>query len=267
MMGRTGLIIVLSIAAAAGLILGFFPQIDLWVAQVFYEAIDTDQVTAPRIFLTATILRKIGYGAELLLAALPIIALVIKVILPRRKILMPISAIVFLLSTLTIGPGLLVNVALKGHGGRPRPGLIVQFGGNERFVPWWDPHGDCLRNCSFVSGEVSTAFWTMAPAALAPPTWRPLAYAAALTFGTTMSFVRMVTGGHFLSDAIFAGVFTYLIIWLVYGLIYRWRCTRFDDNAIESALERVCILWRAALTRLSRRCTRHAGGPNDGGAA
>ena len=37
---------------------------------------------------------------------------------------------------------------------------------------WWDPRGTCPDNCSFVSGDVSGGFWTMAPAALAPPAWR-----------------------------------------------------------------------------------------------
>ena len=49
-----------------------------------------------------------------------------------------------------------------------------------------------------------------------------------------------MAGGHFPSDTIFAGVFTFLIIWLAYALIYRWR-TRLDDKTIETALERVSI--------------------------
>ena len=48
-----------------------------------------------------------------------------------------------------------------------------------------------------------------------------------------------MAGGHFVSDAIFAGVFTFLIVWLVYALIYRWPRTRLTDEAIERALERV----------------------------
>jgi lipid A 4'-phosphatase len=263
-MGRSGLIVVLFVAAIAGLVLGLFPQIDLWVARAFYVATNTDQAVASRTFLAASIVRKVARSVEILLAAAPVIALIIKLILPRSKMIIPMSAVVFLLSTLALGPGLLVNVALKDHTGRPRPGRIVQFGGNEHFVAWWDLDGDCPRNCSFVSGEVSTAFWTMAPAALAPPAWRPLSYAAALTFGVAMSIVRMATGGHFLSDAIFAGVLTYVVIWLVYGLTYRWRRTLFDDDAIESALERVCVRWQTALTRRSRRSTDQAAGPNNG---
>jgi hypothetical protein len=61
------------------------------------------------------------------------------------------------------GAGLMANVLLKDHWGRSRPIDVTQFGGNERFVAWWDPRGNCASNCSFVSGDVSGAFWTVAP--------------------------------------------------------------------------------------------------------
>jgi lipid A 4'-phosphatase len=73
-----------------------------------------------------------------------------------------------------------------------------------------------------VSGDVSGAFWTIAPAALAPAPWRPLAYGGAIACGSVVAAVRILAGGHFFTDVFFAGVFTFLIIWLVYGLIYRW---------------------------------------------
>jgi hypothetical protein len=48
-----------------------------------------------------------------------------------------------------------------------------------------------------------------------------------------------MAGGHFVSDTIFAGVFTFLVIWIVHGLIYRWPRTRLTDRTIEGAIERV----------------------------
>jgi membrane-associated phospholipid phosphatase len=109
-------------------------------------------------------------------------------------------------------------------------------------VPWWDPRGGCGRNCSFFSGEGATAFWTYAPAALTPPAWRPLAYAAATLFGVTTSVLRMAFGGHFFTDVAAAGLVTFLVIWLAHGYIYRWPSTRLSDEGID-----------AALTRLARR--------------
>jgi lipid A 4'-phosphatase len=145
-------------------------------------------------------------------------------------------AVIFLMATMALGPGLLVNVLLKDHWGRPRPIDVTQFGGSEHFVAWWDPRGDCPANCAFVSGDVAGAFWTIAPAALAPPQWRAVAYGAAFALGTGMAVIRMMAGAHFPSDVIFAGVFTFLIIWLAYAIIYRW--TRLSDDEIDRALER-----------------------------
>jgi membrane-associated phospholipid phosphatase len=140
-----------------------------------------------------------------------------------------------------LAPGLMANVLLKDHWGRSRPIDITQFGGNERFVAWWDPRGDCPSNCSFVSGDVTGAFWTVAPAALAPPHWRAIAYGAALALGTSMAVLRVMAGAHFPSDVIFAGVFTFLIIWVVYAFIYRWPRTRLSDDGVEHALERMTL--------------------------
>src|SRR5262249_20326333 len=147
------------------------------------------------------------------LGAPAVVALVVKVALPFTRMLMSARAAIFLVATLILGPGLLVNVTLKDYWPRSRPIDVPEFNGSERFVPWWDPRGVCPKNCSFVAGESAGAFWTLAPAALAPPHWRPLAYAAAIAFGVSVSALRIVFGGHFFSDAVFAGVAVFLVIW------------------------------------------------------
>src|ERR1700758_2048800 len=114
--------------------------------------------------------------------------------------------------------------------------VVLQFGGDYRFEPWWDPRGDCPNNCSFVAGEPSGAFWTLAPAALAPPPLQAVAYGAALVFGVALGAFRMAAGAHFFSDVVFAGVLMYLVIWTAHGLIYRWPATRLDEKALEDWL-------------------------------
>ena len=193
---------------------------------------------ALRIYPAVLWARDIGLWIGTVLVMPAVVSLVIKLILPRRKLLMSGRAIIFLMATMALGPGLLVNVLLKDHWGRPRPIDVTQFGGNEHFVAWWDPRGDCPANCAFVSGDVAGAFWTIAPAALAPPQWRALAYGAALALGIGMAAFRVMAGAHFPSDVIFAGVLTFLLIWLAYALIYRWPRTRLSDEEIERALER-----------------------------
>jgi lipid A 4'-phosphatase len=238
-MNRTGLIVALTIAVIAGLAFGIFPQLDLAISAPFDAMITGSNNFSARIYPPLMLARDAALWITTLLIAPPLLALVIKLSLPKRKLLISARAIIFLVSTLVLGPALMANVLLKDHWGRPRPIDVTQFGGSDRFVAWWDPRGSCPNNCSFVSGDVAGAFWTMAPAALAPPQWRALAYGAALALGTGMTAMRVMAGGHFTSDAIFAGVFTFLIVWIVHGLIYRWPRTRLDDAAIERAIERI----------------------------
>ncbi len=239
-MNRTGLTIALAIAVVAGVVFGLYPELDLRVERFFYAVEDANHNTfAFRIYPPVKLARDIGLWIGTALAIPAVVALVIKLLLPRRKMLMSGRAAVFLITTLALAPGLLVNVLLKDHWGRPRPIDVIQFGGSEHFVPWWSTRGDCPANCAFVSGDVAGAFWTIAPAALAPPQWRAVAYGAALALGTGMAAIRMMAGAHFPSDVIFAGVFTFLVIWVAYAIIYRWPRTRFSDDDVERSLE--CI--------------------------
>ena len=92
-------------------------------------------------------------------------------------------AMIFLIATMIIGPGLIVNVGLKDHWHRPRPIQTQDFNGPSPFMPWYDDDGGCKKNCSFVSGEASTGFWMVAPASVLPPPWRGPAIFAAFVFG------------------------------------------------------------------------------------
>jgi lipid A 4'-phosphatase len=234
-MNRTGLLIALGLGAAVGLLSGIFPKLDLDLVQPFFDpAAGGFWVSFNPVFNG---LRDLSRLIVTLLAAPAVLAIVGKLILPRRPMLVPGRAAVLMITTLALGPGLVTNLILKNHWGRPRPIDVTAFAGDQQFVPWWDPRGACLENCSFVAGEPSGAFWTLAPAALAPPAWRPLAYAIAIVFGAGVGLLRMAGGGHFFSDIVFAGIFTFLIIWLMHGCIFRWRATRITDRAVERALE------------------------------
>lgn len=243
-MNRTGLIVALSIAAIAGAAFGLFPSLDLGIAGVFYPVRTSGYMFGWRLSPTLMTIHNIALNAGFVLVAPAVLALVTKVIVPRAKMLMSARTAIFLISTMLLAPGLLANVVLKDHWGRPRPIDVTQFGGDQHFVPWWDPRGDCPGNCSFVSGDVATTAWTFAPAALAPAPYRALAYGAALALTAFMAVIRVMAGGHFPSDTVFAGILTFLVIWLAYALIYRWRSTRLDDGAIETALERASIVRR-----------------------
>ena len=253
-MNRTGLFIALALALVVGLLFGIYPEFDLKLAALFY---DSAAKSFPLKFNTLAAIARDGAMWVAWGLALPaIVALLVKLVRPDRPLLIPGRAVVFLLITLMLSAGVLTNLTFKSYWGRPRPVVVTQFGGPEQFVPWWDPRGSCDRNCSFFSGEGATAFWTYAPAALTPPAWRPLAYVAATLFGAMTSVLRMAFGGHFFTDVAAAALVTFLVVWLAYGTIYRWRQTRLSDEGIDAALTRFAwpaYLWRR---RLARRAVR-----------
>src|SRR5229473_7051842 len=235
-MNRTGLAIALAIAATVGLVFAIWPDLDLKLAALFFDAARGGFWRSYDPFYLRA--RDASTWLIALVAVPAALALLMKFVRPRRPPLLPGRAILLMLLTLALAPGVLANLVLKEHWGRPRPIDVAQFGGDEHFRPWWDPRGDCPKNCSFIAGEPSGAFWTMAGAAVVPPQWRALAYGSALAFGTAVGVLRMAAGAHFFTDVVFAGVFSFLVIWLVHGWLYRWPRTRISDEAVERALER-----------------------------
>jgi lipid A 4'-phosphatase len=128
----------------------------------------------------------------------------------------------YVLICLAVGPGLVANVALKDHWGRARPREVAEFGGHRAFTPALKPTNQCAHNCSFVSGEASSAFIPFYAMALVVPQQRALLLAVGTIAGLSIGVVRMAQGAHFLSDIVFAGVFMALTAGLVHHLMLAW---------------------------------------------
>src|ERR1700729_3350353 len=121
--------------ALAVLTLGVFalwPNLDLVVANYFYDGgsfagrdslarFDRDvfRVT-PFVVLTAFAALWFGKGRFMALRWAP-----------------SGRAVIFLIATMAIGPGLIVNLGLKDHWHRPRPIQTQDFNGPIPFVPWY----------------------------------------------------------------------------------------------------------------------------------
>lgn len=233
-MNRTGLGIALAVAAVVGVLFGVYPRLDLEISAVFYDP--RTNLFAANVQPWVMHSRDAARWLSGLLFAPACLAIIGKVFLPKHRMLIGARAAFFLVLTMALGPGLITNVILKDNWGRARPIDIVELGGAYRFTAWWDPRGQCPENCSFVAGEPSGAFWTLAPAALAPPQWRLLAYGGALAFGAAVGLLRIAGGAHFFTDVVFAGVLMFLAIWLMHGLLFRWRATHLSDEALERPL-------------------------------
>ena len=250
-MNRTGLFIALGLALVIGVLFGIFPELDLKLTALFYNGA-TKSFPLKQDWLAAFARDATMWVAWAL--ALPALGtIIVKLFRPDRPMLIPGRAAIFLLVTILLSAVVLTNLTFKSYWGRPRPVVVTQFNGDKEFVPWWDPRGTCGRNCSFFSGEGATAFWTYAPAALAPPAWRPLAYAGATVFGVVTSGLRMAFGGHFFTDVAIAGLVTFLVIWLAYALIFRWPRTRLSDARIDAALTRLATRRSHSIPRAEQR--------------
>lgn len=119
---------------------------------------------------------------------------------------------IFLILFLLVGPGMVVNTLFKDHWGRPRPADIENFGGAASYQPFWQP-GEPGQGKSFPSGHASVGFFIFAPFFFLRHNQRRLAnlfLALGIAYGLLMGTGRIVQGGHFLSDVIWSGGFTYL---------------------------------------------------------
>jgi lipid A 4'-phosphatase len=215
---RNTLLALVALSLATLVVFALWPQIDLDVARVFYGADGfighNPFERAARDFFNVT--------PFVVLAAFAVLYG-----LRRFGVAVPYGPtgreLVFLIATMAIGPGLVVNLGLKDHAHRPRPVQTAEFGGKFEFRPWYRFDGECRKNCSFVSGEVSEGFWMVAPASLAPPPLRPLAVGAALAFGVLTALLRMAFGAHYLSDALLAGLVMLIIVQGMRMLLFSGR--------------------------------------------
>lgn len=186
--------------------LALFPQIDLTVSSWFYDPAYGGFPARVAPF-PEWIRRDMPAFLFMVPAAVAVLWLAGEV--RRRPVLRVTRPLaLYVLLSLALGPGLVVNVVFKDHWGRPRPSTIQEFGGPNTYVPPMIPSRQCDDNCSFASGHGALGFWPFALALLAPPRWRRAAVAAALAFGVVVGTVRIAQGGHFLSDVVAAALIT-----------------------------------------------------------
>jgi len=242
--GRFRRLVVLTLAYVALVSAVFlaFPGLDLWMSGLFHDASAGFWATADPLLMR---LRELGPFLVKVIALASLALLLLAMAAPRLVAGISLRAPLFLLSTLALGPGLLVNAILKNNWGRPRPNSVEAFGGDAPFIGVWRITDHCATNCSFVSGEGSASFWLVTLAFLAPPAWRRGILLAVAPLFLALSLNRVAFGGHFLSDTMLAWGLTLLVILAVYAGLYR-----------TAAGERIETRIRAGLAALGMRARR-----------
>jgi lipid A 4'-phosphatase len=232
-----------------------FPETDLLVSGVFYYG-ETGFAAQDVPFLREV--RHLGPFLVRVVAVTCVAVLLVKLLVPGRPPLMPLRQPLFLLTTLILGPGILVNTILKDNWGRPRPRSVEEFGGDLPFQPVWKMTDHCDSNCSFVSGEASAAMWLVATVFLLPVTWRKAALAFLLPLGLVLSVNRVAFGGHFLSDTLISWGLTLLVILGIYHLLYARTPPLVTDRKLDEWFTRRGRALQRVVQRLAVRIRRSA---------
>ncbi len=192
------------------------PEIDIWFSGLFYEV--GRGFYLDRAFWVQFFYRGIPIAA--VTVSVGLLAMLAYTMITKRSVgPFNVRVTLYLLAALALGPGLVVHTVFKDQWDRARPRDIVEFGGDKSFTPAFVISDQCERNCSFVAGHPSLAFYLLAFALVARR--RRLLVATAVLLGGLAGLGRIVQGAHFLSDVVFSGIFVFLVAYLLYRFVFR----------------------------------------------
>lgn len=122
----------------------------------------------------------------------------------------------YVLLVIALGPGLVVNLIVKDHWGRPRPVHVKEYGGKYDYVP--PGRLGHTPEKSFVCGHCSVGYVFFVLYFLSQ-NHKLIYFLLTLGLAWTMGFTRMTAGGHFVSDILWSGYLVFLVAWCLY---YGW---------------------------------------------
>lgn len=205
-----------ALTIATGLVFTLFPGIDLWASGQFY---DGKGFQAARDASLQDI-RNAAWWLSIifcLLAAFMTLATSLRKASTQR---IPTRVWGFVFSVYLAAPIAMANLVFKEYWGRARPRSVEAFGGDRQFTSPLEFTDQCLRNCSFVSGEasgiVATALVLSLVVAPAMTRGKTVFLGIVWVLAAWIAGLRIAMGGHFLSDVLFGALFTALIACLLF---------------------------------------------------
>lgn len=209
-----------------GVLFFFFPEIDIWFSGLFFENGEFYLRNHPLVVFVYDVTHPI-----IALFFLGVLGLLLYSLVTKRSLFsIKRSALVFMLVSIIMAPGVVVNLTLKDNVDRARPKHVTQFGGDKQFTPAFVISDQCVSNCSFVCGHAAAGFSFIALALIYSGKTRRRIFVTAVTVGFLIGLVRVMQGGHFLSDVFFSFFFTYLTIRLLYYLIMEKLTTTYENS-------------------------------------
>lgn len=213
--GKPIITITLIVAVVLSLFFYFFPQVDIAVSEPY--ALGDGQFAMAKSPVGLLFHKILINGMAIFLVVASLIYFIGEFLrkplfsLTRRRVLVVVLSI-------SISAGFLTNFVFKNHWGRARPRDVIEFGGDKQFTPACVMTNQCVKNCSFTSGEASFAFSFLCFALLARRHRRQW-MGGIMLLGTSVGFIRIISGAHFLSDVVLGGIYTILIVFIVERLL------------------------------------------------
>ncbi len=109
-----------------------------------------------------------------------------------------------------LGPGLIIEGVFKNTVGRPRPVQVDVFGGPATYQGPFAIGAKPGSHKSFCSSHAATGFALMGLGLGCAPLWRRRWFLIGTVAGAVVGMGRILQGGHYLSDIIFA----FYVVWL-----------------------------------------------------
>ncbi|MBO3758327.1 phosphatase PAP2 family protein [Ciceribacter sp. L1K22] len=195
------------------IIFAALPELDLITSRFFWDAANGFEFESNYALIALRDANRfmpwlvIGTAAAVLTA--------IMVTEQARRLASP-HKLLFVITFFAVGPGLCVQ-GIKALVGRARPKVLEEFGGSAIFTPPWDISDQCMRNCSFISGEAASAFALLTLVIFIKPRYAKFYLSIVGLMAACISLNRVAFGAHFLSDVVIA----WNVMWVVAVLLWR----------------------------------------------
>lgn len=204
----------LMLLGLVSLMFAAMPSIDLSVSRLFWEPVAGFYLNENG-FLTA--FRDINRYLPWIVSGAAVALLLLTPRVWHLKYSPQPHKLLFVVTFFAAGPGLGVHL-IKMLIGRARPRVLEEFGGAAVFTPPWQLTDQCVRNCSFISGEAASAFALLTLVLFVRPKYATLYLGAVGIVAAGFSFNRVMLGAHFLSDVVIA----WTVMFVLAVLLWQW---------------------------------------------
>tara|TARA_B100000886_G_scaffold249337_1_gene175682 strand:+ start:3023 stop:3892 length:870 start_codon:yes stop_codon:yes gene_type:complete len=195
------------------------PTLDLWGAQLGHKV----GFGYPAAYTPSwmSLRRAIQFSAALLPIGI-IYSFLSRAITGKHKFKLDGKAACYLLLCMIIGPWLLANEILKDNWGRPRPAHLDVTIGTKQYAPPLIINDQCEKNCSFISGEASFGYiWVSLAFIPGFARRKRRLFVLGIIIGSSAGFMRIIQGGHFISDVWYAALFMIGTAWVLAWVFYK----------------------------------------------